>query len=490
MAAWLAVALAWRQSPLAFLPAIGASVLAVLALRRGFTLGERGREGLQAALAAAAARNRALDRLHGISTALLSGSDVPALQDEVAQAAADLLDAEGGAVMLLVEEGRFLRIVSATGPMEVTVGRLLPSDASAAGWVVAHDEPLLSGDLATDPRIHRFADRADALRTMAIAPLRSAGIVVGTVSVYNRLDGQPFSEADLHLLQTLGDQVVLALDRAAALDEIRTRERELALKNRELERAGRLKSEFLANMSHELRTPLNAIIGFSDLLLTEQLGPVSETQRDFLGSVLRNGRHLLGLINDVLDLSKIEAGRMTLELETTDVRQAIDGAVTDTASLRAAKAQDCRVRVEEGALTVLADAVRVRQILFNLLSNASKFTPEGGQITLTAIRTRAPLPLPGDREGESPRLEHRDAVWIAVTDTGIGIAEGDMPKLFQVFSQVDSALSRREQGTGLGLALCKQFVEMHGGTIGAESIHGRGSTFWFILPVDGPVRRG
>jgi signal transduction histidine kinase len=173
----------------------------------------------------------------------------------------------------------------------------------------------------------------------------------------------------------------------------------------------------------------------------------------------------------------------------TDLREAIVAAVADTASLRSAKDQECELKLEDGPLTVTADGVRVRQILFNLLSNASKFTSDRGGITLSALRTRAPLPVPADRAGEERRSPTRDVVWVAVADTGIGIAAEDMPKLFEEFSQVDSSPSRQAQGTGLGLALCKRFVELHGGTIGAESIPGRGSTFWFMLPVEGPVRK-
>jgi signal transduction histidine kinase len=463
-----------------------------VALRRGRVIAGRQRAALQSALAAADRRTRELERLHRLASTLLAGEAVQALLDAVAHAAADLLEAEGGSVLLVAEEGRFLRVASSTGPLATNTGRLLPMDASAGGWVVTHGEPLLATDVRHDPRFHRFGDQPADVHTMAIAPLRSAGIAIGAVTVYNRRDGGAFTDHDLQLLETLGDHVVVGLDRATALDALRENERALAAKNLELERATRLKSEFLANMSHELRTPLNAIIGFSDLLLSEQLGGLAEMQRDFLESVLRNGRHLLGLINSVLDLSKIEAGKMTLELATTDVRAAIDGAVADTTSLRRARRQEAVVRIEDGALVVLADAVRVRQVLFNLLSNASKFTPEEGEIALTAIRTRAPLPVPAD--GDTPgaatgraRLTPRDAVWIAVTDTGIGIKAEDMAKLFQEFSQVESAANRREQGTGLGLALCKSFVEMHGGTIGAESISGKGSTFWFILPVEGPL---
>jgi signal transduction histidine kinase len=314
-------------------------------------------------------------------------------------------------------------------------------------------------------------------------------VVIGTVSVHNRLDGRSFGPHDLQLLRTLAEQAVIGLDRAHVLEESRKNERALAAKNTELQRATQLKNEFLANMSHELRTPLNSIIGFSDLILSGAVGETNEQQEDFLSAILRNGRHLLGLINSVLDLSKIEAGRMTLELVPTDLRDAITHAVTDTTSLRTAKEQTCTVQMEDMPLNVLGDAQRVRQILFNLLSNASKFTPEKGEISLSAVRTRAPLPAPSERTGEQAKLVSRDAVWIAVVDSGVGVKQEDMPKLFQEFSQVDTSASRRAQGTGLGLALSKKFVEMHGGTIGAESIYGKGSTFWFILPVEGPIRR-
>lgn len=445
---------------------------------------------LSRALEASAARNRELERLRHLAATLLSGRGVVELQEEVARAAADLLEAESGGVAMVVEEGRFVKVVAATGPLAATVGHLLPMDESLVGWVVVNDTPMVSDDMDADPRSYQLVSIPIPLTTTAIVPLRSAGIVVGTVAVYNRLDGRPFSDHDLQLLQILGDQVVVGLDRAAVLEESRRSEQALAAKNRELQRATRLKSEFLANMSHELRTPLNAIIGFSDLMLTGDVGPVSDLQREFLESVLRNGRHLLGLINSVLDLSKIEAGRMTLSLATTDLREAILAAVADTASLRAAKGQHCVVAMDEAEpLVVLADAVRVRQVLFNLLANASKFTPEGGQISLTGVRTRTPIPVPADRAGDAPRLLSRDAVWISVVDTGIGIRPEDMAKLFQEFSQLDSAFNRQQQGTGLGLALSKSFVELHGGTIGADSVPGAGSTFWFILPVDGPIRR-
>jgi signal transduction histidine kinase len=273
------------------------------------------------------------------------------------------------------------------------------------------------------------------------------------------------------------------------LGESRRNEVALRAKNVELQRATQLKSEFLTNMSHELRTPLNAIIGFSDLLVQGGAGEISAQQREFIEAVARNGKHLLTLINSVLDLSKVEAGRMALSLALTDIREAIVGAVADTASLRTAKGQECVLNLDTAPLTIVADGVRIRQILFNLLSNASKFTAEGGKIALAAVRTRAPLRQPADRAGDRARLVPQDVVWISVADEGVGIKHEDMPKLFQEFSQVDSSSSRRAQGTGLGLALCRKFVEMHGGTIGADSVFGKGTAFWFLLPAEGPVRR-
>ncbi len=407
---------------------------------------------------------------------------------EVAQSAAELLEAESGAVTLMVEEGRFLKVKAATGALEAATGMLVPIDGSLLGWAVTQDSALVSDDMDSDPRNYQPAFTIP-LKSAAIVPLRSAGFVVGTVSVYNRRDRQPFSQHDVQLLQILGDQVVVGLDRASVLAESRRNETALRNKNQELQQATQLKSEFLANMSHELRTPLNAIIGFSDLLLEGGGGDISPQQREFIEAVLRNGKHLLSLINSVLDLSKVEAGRMSLTLAVTDLREAITGAVTDTASLRTAKQQECVLKLDPASLTVVADRVRIRQILYNLLSNASKFTAEGGKICLAAVRTRAPLRQPADRAGDRGRLVPQDVVWISVTDEGVGIKREDMPKLFQEFSQVDSSASRRAQGTGLGLALCKKFVELHGGIIGVDSVYGKGAAFWFLLPADGPMRR-
>ncbi|HEY3933326.1 MAG TPA: ATP-binding protein [Gemmatimonadales bacterium] len=488
---WLAVGLAVAgHRDLGLTAAAISSYLTLVILRRGREMARGQKASLESALVASARRNRELDRLRDLSSALLGGNDLATLNRQIAQAAADLLGAEGGAIMLMVEEGRFVRVVAGSGPLLSAVGSLVPVDKSLVGHVIMTDDAVLVDDVERDSRNHPHEQLTGRLTSAAMVPLRSAGLVVGAVCAYNRKDGQPFNDYDRQLLRTLGDQVVLGLDRTSALEELRRNERMLAAKNKELQRVTQLKSEFLANMSHELRTPLNAVIGFSDLLLTEGLGPLEGQQREFLEAILRNGQHLLALINAVLDLSKIEAGRMVLSLTPCDVREAITGAVADTMSLRAAKHQECAVDLgDTGSLEVLADGTRIRQVLFNLLSNASKFCNDDGKITVSAVRTVAPMPttVPGPGSGQ-PRMSTRDVVWVSVSDTGIGIKTEDMPRLFQEFSQVDSSSSRAAQGSGLGLALCKRFVEMHGGQIGVESIFGKGSTFWFIVPVDGPPK--
>ena len=493
---WAAVLLGWVAVYGAYLGSILGAVFAAFAMLagtiaffRGAELGRQRRASLKAAVESAAARNRALTLMRELGGRMLQAETLEQLFDEVTRAAVDLFVAEGASLQVVVEEGRFLKVMAGRGTFSGRMGMLLPSDRSLAGWVLAHERGLIVEDIATDPRAFRPEGIPVEARRALLAPIQSSGLVLGVIIVTDRNVGLPYSESDLEMLQTLADQVAVGVDRTRALEDRRRAIEALETKNQELLRVTRLKTEFLANMSHELRTPLNAIIGFSDLMLSGGVGPLNGQHQDFIESISRNGSHLLGLINNVLDLSKIEAGRMIHALAPTNIRDAVNAAVADTASLRSAKRQTVAVDMEEGPLTVLADIQRVRQVLFNLLSNASKFTPDEGHIAISALRTRAPLSVPSDRADDRPGMTTRDAIWVAVSDDGVGVRPQDMSKLFVEFSQVDSSASRRAQGTGLGLALCRKFVELHGGTIGCESIFGKGSTFWFILPVDGPVRR-
>ena len=486
--AWLAFAAAFLGSWTAWPLGLIASGLGIGAFERGRRMARRRQVALREAVAATAARNRELDLLRGIAGTLLSFRSTDELFDEVARVARLLVRASGGAVILKSDVSDFLRIAAGDGLLGSARGRLLPVHGSLSGTVVLAGTPVRSDDMRADPRNHHVEGLPSELRTAIVVPLRSRGEIIGTVGAYNRTDGAAFAPDDLGPLEALAEQVAVGLDRAALLDDARRNELALAEKNRELEAATELKTRFLANMSHELRTPLNAIIGFSDLMLAAS-DDLSETDRDYLESIARNGRHLLGLIGSVLDVAKLEAGRMTIHLGRFDLREAIRTAVADTGSLRAVKRQRCATEVGREPIEINADRQVVRQVLFNLLSNASKFTEEGGAVSVSAVLTRVPLPVPAGRAGDVPRLELRDAAWVAVRDTGIGIRQEDLERLFQAFSQVDASTSRRQQGTGLGLALAKALVELHGGTIGVESIAGEGSTFWFILPVDGPLRQ-
>jgi PAS domain S-box-containing protein len=233
---------------------------------------------------------------------------------------------------------------------------------------------------------------------------------------------------------------------------------------RQAQEANRLKSEFLANMSHELRTPLNAIIGFAQLMHTGKVGPVSDTHREYLGDILTSARHLLQLINDVLDLAKVEAGRMEFHPERVDPA-AVAGEVRDTLrNLAANRRVTVTLAAEEGVGVVTVDPAKLKQVLYNYLSNALKFTPEDGRVTVRV----AP---------EGP-----DDFRVEVTDTGVGIRPEDIPRLFVEFQQLDATVAKKHQGTGLGLALTRRLVEAQGGRVGVESVPGRGSTFFAVLP--------
>ena len=294
------------------------------------------------------------------------------------------------------------------------------------------------------------------VRALLAVPMLWEARLIGSLVVSRNAPGD-FPSETVDLLRTFATQSALAIQNARLFREIED-------KSRQLEVASQHKSEFLANMSHELRTPLNAIIGFSEVLLDRMFGEVNAKQTEYLQDILSSGRHLLSLINDILDLSKIEAGRMELAVTPFHVPAAIDNAVTLIRERAARHGIALHVDVDPRLGEAVGDERKIKQVLLNLLSNAVKFTPEGGRISVTAT--------PAD-----------GAVQVAVSDTGVGIAPEDQGTIFEEFRQVGSDQARKQEGTGLGLTLTKKFVEMHGGRIWVESAVGRGSTFTFALPI-------
>jgi len=323
---------------------------------------------------------------------------------------------------------------------------------------------------AVQPVRHQLRLNAPMPQGLVLVPLRAGTKLVGVLGV---IPGNRFDADERAALDQAAPNLAIACERGAAHHntrrlavEVRQTAKRLEQLNADLDAVMKSKDLFLSNISHELRTPLNSIIGFTDLLLTQDLGsPLSEQQRDFLETVARNGRHLLELINELLDLQRIAAGRMELKPEAVDLAALLADA-TGSVHAQVQKHQHALVvSPPPQNLRVHADRGRLRQVLLNLLSNAIKFTPDGGRITVAA----------GLVNGGSE-------VRIGVTDTGIGIAAEDQPKLFQEFSQLDASASRKYEGTGLGLALSRRLIELHGGAIGVESEVGKGSTFWFTLP--------
>jgi signal transduction histidine kinase len=300
--------------------------------------------------------------------------------------------------------------------------------------------------------------------TKLVIPITTGDSVLGELELEAAADARSWTDADRRLAEEIGRQLGLALQDARsyqltqqALDEMRE--------------ADQLKSQFLANMSHELRTPLNSIIGFSKVILKGIDGPVTDTQREDLDAIYNAGQHLLGLISDMLDISRIEAGKLDLSFDEVDLTEVISGVLSTAVGLVKDKPIDLVTDIPDDLPTIQADRIRIRQVLLNLVSNAAKFTEEG-QIAVSARFLQA-----------APEPE----VLVAVADTGIGISPGDVDKLFVPFSQVDPSPTRKSGGSGLGLSIARHLVELHGGRIWVESTIGEGSTFAFTLPLTPPA---
>jgi signal transduction histidine kinase len=292
-------------------------------------------------------------------------------------------------------------------------------------------------------------------RALLALPLLREERLIGGLIVRRKTAGE-FPAPVVDLLQTFAAQSVVAIHNAQLF-------REIEEKGQELEIANKHKSEFLANMSHELRTPLNAILGYSELIIDSIYGEVPEKIREVLERVEKNGRHLLSLINDVLDLSKIEAGRLTLSLNNYSMQDIIQTVFASVEALAMEKKLDLKMIVPNDLISGKGDGQRIAQVILNLLGNAIKFTDQG------EVRVEVGL--------------SNESFLVSVSDTGPGLSETDQAKIFEEFQQADGSSTRKKGGTGLGLSISKKIIEMHGGKIGVESTFGTGSKFWFTLPI-------
>jgi GAF domain-containing protein len=319
---------------------------------------------------------------------------------------------------------------------------------------VVHVADLLGDpDFAPEPR--DLYEREN-VRTVLSVPMTQEEKLVGVITVWRR-EVRSFTDRQVHLVKTFADQAVIAIENVRLFKEIQE-------KGRQLEIANKHKSDFLANMSHELRTPLNAVIGFSDLLLERMFGEMNEKQENYVRNIQTSGKHLLSLINDILDLSKIEAGRMELDVSSVHIPSALQNAMMLIRERAQRQNVELSCNVDPRIAEIPADERKFKQIMLNLLTNAVKFTPEGGRVAV-------------DVRLANGHLE------VSVKDTGVGIAEQNREAVFEEFRQVGRQYSGKQEGTGLGLALTRRFVELHGGTIKLQSELGKGSTFTFTIPM-------
>jgi len=402
-----------------------------------------------------------LTALGEVSQALSSTLDVETVLDTIVSRASQLAGGAGCAIYEYDEgaEQFELRATHNFDPVFTEALRAAPlrKGEGLMGRATEMREPIQIPDII-QPGAYQSSVRDTLIRfgyrALLSVPLLREEQIIGSLSLTRKEPGE-YSPEVIEVLKTFATQSALAIQNARLF-------REIADKSRQLEVASRHKSEFLANMSHELRTPLNAIIGFSEVLNERMFGELNEKQEEYLKDIHASGQHLLSLINDILNLSKIEAGRMELELTDFDLPAAMDNSVTLVRERASRRGVTLEIAVEERVGVIRGDERKIRQVLLNLLSNAIKFTPEGGRIEIGAAL----------RDG---------AVEVSVSDTGVGIAPEDQEAAFEEFRQVGASAAKQE-GTGLGLALCRKFIELHGGKIWVTSAVGAGSTFTFRLP--------
>jgi len=401
-----------------------------------------------------------LKALGEVSQAVSSTLDLQKVLATIVAHAAELSGTESGAIYEFDEASEEFQLRATHRMSEELIQAIQEAGVklgeTALGRAGVNREAVQIPDILEEPTYPTSETmQQEGFRALLAVPLLRENRLIGGLVVRRRAPGQ-FQKETVDLLQTFATQSALAIQNARLF-------REIEAKGRELEIASKHKSDFLANMSHELRTPLNAILGYTELILDKIYGDVPENIQEVLERVEKNGRHLLGLINDVLDLSKIEAGQLVLSLDDYSMKEVVHTIFTSVESLAAEKNLELQVSVAPEVAQGKGDHQRISQVFLNLVGNAIKFT-EAGEVRVEATASD-------------------DTFVISVSDTGPGLSEADQQMIFEEFHQVDGSSTRKKGGTGLGLSIAKRIVEMHGGRIWVESTEGKGSTFWFTLPV-------
>jgi signal transduction histidine kinase len=400
-----------------------------------------------------------LRALGDVTQAVNSTIDLETVLTTIVAKATQLSSTEAGAIYVFDDASREFRLRATYGMDDTIIAEIrdrhIHLGETVIGRAVEQRLPIQVPDIQSDPSAVLDVIVRAGFRALLTVPLLGADRIVGALVVRRKEPGE-FAKNTIELLQTFAAQSVLGIQNARLFHEIEEKGRELA-------EASQHKSQFLANMSHELRTPLNAILGYTELILDSVYGEMPEKARRVLDRVQRNGRHLLGLINDVLDLSKIEAGQLSLSLADYSLNNVIQSVFSAVEPLASEKQIKLRIDIVPELPQGRGDERRLTQVLLNLVGNAIKFT-DSGEVAIRALQVN-------------------NSFKVAVRDTGPGISAADQVKLFQEFQQADNSITRKKGGTGLGLAISKRIIEMHGGKIWVESVVGQGSTFSFTLPV-------